>query len=99
MTNPTEQSQPATPQSPSFNWTVFANRMLKAGFALLVFGAVFILLINFNGVVNDIIPSLNNPYAFAAGAIVLVALSLLGVATVPAAIAGFAAWVLIERYF
>lgn len=94
MENQAGQPQPPIPETSSFSWSVFANRILKAGFALLVFGAVALLLVEF----QQVLPSTPDPLAFAGGAVALLALTLLGVPLVPAAVAGFAAWLLIQHF-
>jgi len=74
------------------------TRILKAGFFLLVFGAVFIVLIKFNIVTDHVIPQGPDPLSLAGGAIVLVALTLIGVPLIPAAAAGVAAWWLFQSF-
>ena len=98
MENPPSNSQSSTPEISAFNWAVFANRILKAGFALLVFGAVFILLTHFNHLVPDV-DTANGAWAFVGGAVMLLLLTVAGVPLVPAAVAGFASWLLIQKLF
>ncbi|WP_068818367.1 hypothetical protein [Phormidesmis priestleyi] len=102
MDNPLTNTQEPTlenSENRQFDFPTFANRILKAGFALLVFGAIFIVLIKFNIVTDHVIPPFPDPIPFAGGAIVLVALTLLGVPLIPAAAAGVAIWWLIQDFF
>ena len=97
--NTTASTASPTPENRSFSWAVFASRILKAGFALLVFGFVFVVLMNINNVIGDVIPLVSSPIPFAAGSAVLVVLTLLGVEIIPAAAVGVAAWWLIQASF
>ena len=102
MDNPLTNTQEPTLENlenRQFDFPTFANRILKAGFALLVFGAIFIVLIKFNSWGPEIPPLPSDPIPFAGGAIVLVALTLLGVPIIPAAAAGVATWWLIQDFF
>lgn len=97
------ENTPNNPQEPpidkaQFDLPIFISRTLKAGFALLVFGAIFIILIKFN-VATDVIAHPIDPVSFLGGAIVLVALTLLGIPLIPAATAGVAAWWVIQDLF
>ena len=94
---------PNTPQEnmieqSQFSFPIFMTRVLKAGFALLIFGAVFIFLIKFN-IAAGVISAPVDPVSFLGGAIVLVALTLLGVPLIPAATAGVAVWVFVQSFF
>ncbi len=102
MNNPSSNTQePGIKNSEDtrLSLSAFVNRILKAGLALLVFGAVFIVLLKFNVVTDQVIPSFSDPIPFAGGAIVLVALTLLGISLVPAAVAGVAVWWLVQDFF
>jgi hypothetical protein len=100
MENPPSNSQALVPETSAFSWAVFANRILKAGFALLVFGAVIILLAHFNHMVPSVVSVATGGgvWAVAGGAAVLVLLTVVGVPLVPAAVAGFASWLLIQKF-
>ncbi|MBD2036577.1 hypothetical protein H6F76_16315 [Leptolyngbya sp. FACHB-321] len=102
MDNPLSNSQESTlekSENRQVSFPTFASRTLKAGFALLVFGAIFIVLIKFNAGGPEILLFPPDPIPFAGGAIVLVALTLLGVPLIPAATAGVAIWWLIQDFF
>lgn len=85
----------------AFSWPVFTNRILKAGFAILVFGAVLIVLYQLNALVDiiDHFPPID-PLAFLGAGIAIAALTMLGIPILPAAIvgAGFL-WVLQTNFF
>ena len=90
MEDPSGSTQASTTDNSCFSLRVFIMWTLMAGFALLFFGAVVIMLFNFS--LGHIIPPDLHPLPFAGGAIVLVALTLMGVPKIPAAVAGIAIW-------
>ncbi|MBD1858008.1 MULTISPECIES: hypothetical protein [Leptolyngbya] len=98
MENTSNNSQEPSIEKAQFDLPIFVSRTLQAGFALLVFGGIFIILIKFN-VATDIIAHPIDPMSFLGGAIVLVALTLLGVPLIPAATAGVATWWVIQDLF
>lgn len=98
MDNIPNKPQASTIEKAPFSFSIFITRTLKAGFALLIFGAVFIFLLKFN-IAADVISHPIDPVSFLGGAIVLVALTLLGVPLIPAATAGVAVWVFIQSFF
>ncbi|MEP0872765.1 hypothetical protein NDA01_23375 [Trichocoleus desertorum AS-A10] len=98
MENPSNSIQWSTIKLAWLSLPIFMTRILKAGFFLLVFGAVFIVLIKFNVVTDHVIPQGPDPLSLAGGAIVLVALTLIGVPLIPAAAAGVAAWWLFQSF-
>jgi len=98
MENPSNSIQWSTIKLAWLSLPIFMTRILKAGFFLLVFGAVFIVLIKFNIVTDHVIPQGPDPLSLAGGAIVLVALTLIGVPLIPAAAAGVAAWWLFQSF-
>lgn len=88
----------SSPQNTSkFSVIVFAERILKAGFAILILGAIFIFLKDFDGCLKhpDTCPP---PPELLAGAIALMALVLLGVPILPAAVVGLGVWLTIGYY-
>ena len=96
MEDPSGSTQASTTDNSCFSLRVFIMRTLKAGAALLVFGGVFIMLIKSSG---HIIPPDLHPLPFAGGAIMLVALTLMGVTMIPAAVAGTAIWWLFQVFY
>lgn len=97
MDNTPNNSQTNLIEKVKFSFPIFVSRTLKAGFALLIFGAVFIFLIKFN-IATDVISHPIDPVSFLGGAIALVALTLLGVPIIPAATAGIAVWIFIQSF-
>lgn len=92
MDNTSNQS----PLTTAFSWAVFMDRLLKAGFAVLVFGLVCIILFKVNHVIPVITDGL--PIAFAGGAVALVVLTLVGLPIIPAAVAGIASFWLLQHF-
>jgi hypothetical protein len=84
----------------AFSWPVFTNRILKAGFAILVFGAVLIVLYQLSTLGGIVGPIIIEPWAFLGAGIAIAALTMLGIPILPAAIvgAGFL-WVLQTNFF
>ena len=72
-------------------------QILKTGATLLIFGVVVIILKDFDQATGELIPSLD-PIPFAGGAVLLVALTVLGVPLIPAAVAGVAGWWVIDSF-
>lgn len=99
MEDPSGSTQASTTDNSCFSLRVFVMWTLMAGAVLLVFGGVFIMLIKFNFCLGHIIPPDLHPLPFAGGAIVLVALTLIGVPIIPAAAAaGIAIWWLFQGF-
>ena len=98
MDNPSSYTQGFSIKHAWFSLPIFMSQILKAGFSLLIFGAVFIVLVKFSVATGHVIPSSPASLPFAGGAIVLVALTLMGVPLIPAAAAGVAAWWLIQSF-
>lgn len=91
MDNLPDNPQETQIEKIQFDFPTFIARTLKAGFALLVFGIVFICLVKFN-IATDVIAQPLDTRSFLGGAIVLVALTFLGIPLIPAATAGVAVW-------
>ncbi|WP_008315433.1 hypothetical protein [Leptolyngbya sp. PCC 6406] len=81
-----------------FDWLVFVERMGKASLAIIFTGAVVITLWHFKIIIDPILPPTVDPLAFSVGAVVLVALTLLGVPVIPAAVAGIAIWLAAQNF-
>lgn len=96
MEDPSGSTQASTTDNSCFSLRVFIMWTLMAGFALLFFAGFFIMLVNFSS--GHIIPPALHPLPFAGGAIVLVALTLMGVPIIPAAVAGIAIWWLFQGF-
>jgi hypothetical protein len=89
---------PTTEVRDWFSWPVFSNRVLKTGFALLIFGGILVILVNFDTSLGNAVPDVSqlDPLSFAGAAIALIALTMMGIPIVPAAVAGAALWWLLQ---
>lgn len=79
---------------------LFLSRLIKSTLTLLILGIVFIALYTFSdiaGGLTDVLPDQVAPASVAGGAIILVALTLMGVPIIPAAIASLSVWWLIQN--
>lgn len=95
MDNTSNQS----PLTTAFSWAVFMDRLLKAGFAVLVFGLVCVILFKVNHIIpNGPMITDGLPIAFAGGAVALVVLTLVGLPIIPAAVAGIASFWLLQHF-
>lgn len=77
---------------------MFVQRLGQASLMLLCIGVVLIVLWHFNGSVDLIFPDAIDPKAFLGGAIILVALTLMGIPVVAATAAGVAIWLAIQNF-
>jgi pheromone shutdown protein TraB len=77
-----------------FSWSVFIDRVLRAGFMLLIFGAVLILLVH----LNVALPPIIFPWAVLGGGIAMLALTMLGVPMLPAAVVGVGCWLVLQSF-
>jgi hypothetical protein len=79
-----------------FSWSVFIDRVLRAGFMLLIFGAVLILLVHLNGVLPPDVVIF--PWAVLGGGVAILALTMLGVPMLPAAVVGVGCWLVLQSF-
>ena len=85
-----------------FHVSTSLEQILIRASSLIVFGGVVIILLKFNIIIDPIShldPTAIDPIALAGGAIVLVALTFIGIPLIPAAVAGGAIWLLIQKFF
>lgn len=91
------KTQSSTPKNLVFNLPI--GQIIKVGFMLLIFGAIFISLIKFNVAIDQVISITPSPVAIAGGSVVLLALTLMGVPVIPATVVGVAVWWLFQTLF